>query len=268
MLSKKKPVSFDQRRRNIFGRSRAGRDSGCGRFPIDSTCRQLRRYVDWWTSENGFFGSSEDLAAEAGELLEVLMREYESGPRAVVASGHLVDAPDRTPPRFPPTEVPRVTEEIRQALSMFGVGPATTIFAGGARGADILIAEEGLARGAQLVLCLALPPDEFKERSVALAGADWDDRFQRLLQDADVRRLANEVDVVPEGDEIFGKTNQWMIRLARQADPEPRAIIVWDGQTGDGPGGTQDLVHQLGFRDQDPRVVIIDPTPRVRIPGR
>jgi hypothetical protein len=240
------------------------RVTGCGRFPIDSTRRQLRRYVDWWTSDNSFFGSSGDLAAEAGELLEVLVREYEDGPRAVVASGHLVDAPDRAHPRFPPTEVPRVAEEIRRALNAFGVGPGTTIFAGGARGADILVAEEGLARGAHLVLCLALPPDEFKERSVALAGADWDDRFQRLLQNADVRQLADEVDDVPQGDEVFGKTNEWMIRLARQADPEPRAIIVWDGQTGDGPGGTQDLVNQLGYHDPGPRVMIIDPRPPVR----
>lgn len=240
------------------------RASGCGRFPIDSTRRQLRRYVDWWTSENGFFGGNADLAAEAGELLEVLVREYEDGPRVVVASGHLVDAPDRARPRFPPAEVPRVTEEIRRALNAFGVGPRTTIFTGGARGADILVAEEGLARGARLVLCLALPPDEFKERSVALVDADWGDRFQRLLQDADVRQLADEVDDVPEGDEVFGKTNEWMIDLARRADPEPRAIIVWDGRTGEGPGGTQDFVSQFGYHNPDPRVVIIDPTPRVR----
>jgi hypothetical protein len=38
--------------------------------PIDSTRRQLRRYMAWWTKANGFFAScSGDLAADAEELV-------------------------------------------------------------------------------------------------------------------------------------------------------------------------------------------------------
>jgi hypothetical protein len=44
-------------------------------FALESTARQLRRYVQWWTGANGFFPGTFDLAAEAGELL----RELESG---------------------------------------------------------------------------------------------------------------------------------------------------------------------------------------------
>jgi hypothetical protein len=40
------------------------------RFPIDSTRRQLRRYVDWWTRANGFFQGRSDLAADAAVLLQ------------------------------------------------------------------------------------------------------------------------------------------------------------------------------------------------------
>jgi hypothetical protein len=43
-------------------------------FPLESTARQLRRYVDWWTTANGFFPGAADLAAEAGTLLELLRR--------------------------------------------------------------------------------------------------------------------------------------------------------------------------------------------------
>lgn len=43
-------------------------------FPLESTARQLRRYVDWWTTANGFFPGATDLAAEAGTLLEELRR--------------------------------------------------------------------------------------------------------------------------------------------------------------------------------------------------
>lgn len=41
-------------------------------FPIESTERQLKRYVDWWTKENGYFGGASDLKADAQGLLGVL----------------------------------------------------------------------------------------------------------------------------------------------------------------------------------------------------
>lgn len=47
---------------------------GPARFPVQSTKRQLERYVQWWTKENGYFGGSPDLAGEASQLLEVLSR--------------------------------------------------------------------------------------------------------------------------------------------------------------------------------------------------
>lgn len=49
---------------------RAGSDD---RFPVESTARQLRRYVDWWTKKNGFFpGRAKDLAEDARSLLQFL----------------------------------------------------------------------------------------------------------------------------------------------------------------------------------------------------
>ena len=41
-------------------------------FPLESTARQFRRYVGWWTSANGFFPGRADLAAEAGALVQEL----------------------------------------------------------------------------------------------------------------------------------------------------------------------------------------------------
>ena len=41
-------------------------------FPIESTERQLKRYVDWWTSENGYFDGAGDLKQDALELLSAL----------------------------------------------------------------------------------------------------------------------------------------------------------------------------------------------------
>src|SRR4051812_32306973 len=157
-------------------------------------------------------------------------------PRVVVVSGHMVDTPDRPRPRFPPSEVPRVAAEVAAALDRWAVGPATTLVTGGARGADILAAEAALARGARLRLVLALPPDEFVAASVALPGSDWAERFGELLRVA-------EVEVVDgAGEDVFALTNERILAVARALDDHPCAIVVWDGERGDGPGGTEDFV--------------------------
>jgi CHAT domain len=43
-----------------------------GRFAIESTRRQLSRYVVWWTNANGFFPGTSDLSKDAAELLKTL----------------------------------------------------------------------------------------------------------------------------------------------------------------------------------------------------
>lgn len=56
---------------------RADSDGG-DRFPVDSTRRQLQRYVRWWTRDNGYFGDSPDLAAQARQLLTELPSDQPS----------------------------------------------------------------------------------------------------------------------------------------------------------------------------------------------
>jgi hypothetical protein len=55
---------------------------------------------------------------------------------------------------------------------------------------------------------------------------------------------------------VFVRTNERILAIARSLDEHPHALIVWDGKEGDGPGGTQDFVTQLG---DSGRVVVIDP---------
>ena len=175
----------------------------------------------------------------------------------------MVDAPDRSVPRFPASEVARVTDEINGALDRWSVGEQTTVVCGGARGADIIVAEQARLRGAQVVLCLALPPDEFVDRSVALPDSDWAERFTAVLAHADVRVLGDERSDVASGDDVFAQTNAWIIDVARAAGGQPpHAVIVWDGHAGDGPGGTRDFVRRLGHHGPDPRIAVIDPVPR------
>lgn|GEM_PF-334823 len=184
-----------------------------------------------------------------------------SGAVVVLVSGHMVDSPNRKKPRFPPSEVPRVQREVREALQAWGVGSATTVVTGGARGADVLAAEEALARGARLVLCLALPPEEFVRRSVALPGSDWEMRFRRLLAVADVRVLPHNYGDVGKLD-VFMRANAWMAGIATEMDPVPHVLLVWNGHKGDGPGGTSHMAGLLGLERPQDRVHVIDPTPR------
>ncbi|MEU4420715.1 hypothetical protein AB0F81_08820 [Actinoplanes sp. NPDC024001] len=150
-----------------------------------------------------------------------------------------------------------MTERVREVLDDWPIGAGTTVITGAARGADIIVAEQAYARGAALRLCLALPPEEFERVSVHLPETVWAARFRRLL------RLALQVEVLPPGPDegVFARTNAWMVELARELDPDPYAIVVWDGQAGDRPGGTADLVARLGYPTDHPRLRVIDPTP-------
>ncbi len=184
----------------------------------------------------------------------------------VLVGGHLVDAPDRRRPRFPPAQVPRVTAEVEAVLDRWHVGAGTVVIAGGARGADIIGAEAALARGAEVRLCLALPTEELERRSVALPGTDWSARFRRLLLAADVRHVEAGAGAGPASDDIFARTNQWMVEMATAlAGGRPQAILVWDGGDGDGPGGTADLARRLGSPGPNEGLVVIDPTPGDRV---
>jgi hypothetical protein len=177
-------------------------------------------------------------------------------PEVVVVSGHMVDKPDRPQPRFPPEQVARVAEKVRDQLERWDVGPGTTLVTGGARGADIIAAEAALARGAALRLVLAREPDDFVSASVALPATDWEERFRALLSRSDIEVVGGA------DDEVYARTNERIIERAHEIDERPHAVVVWNGQKGEGPGGTSDFVARLGRVSGDERVVVIDPTPR------
>lgn len=183
-------------------------------------------------------------------------------PGVVVVAGHMVDTPDRSTTRFPADQVPRVRSEIDAIMARWDLGGGTTVICGGARGADILAAEAAHARGAKIRLCLALPRAEFRARSVALAGTDWADRFDSLMGTSQVSVL----DAPPQGDggrDVFALTNDWILQSARDLSDGPvHAIVVWNGERGDGPGGTADFLHKLDFDPADGTVAVIDPTRR------
>ena len=183
-------------------------------------------------------------------------------PAVVIASGHMIDTPDRARPRFTPGEVPRVAAAIGDIFDDWGVDASTTLVCGGARGADILAAEAALDRGASVIVCLPLPLEEFIGASVELPDdRSWVDRLHAVLERSDVRP-PHDFGRRAGAEGVFTLNNSRMIELANaMASGAPHVLGVWDGRSGDGPGGTADVLGRCAPNNPD-RVRIIDPTAR------
>jgi hypothetical protein len=177
----------------------------------------------------------------------------------VVASGHMIDRPDRTAPRFPAKAAPTVTQAVRRTLDDWGVGPGTLLVSGGASGADIIAAEQALLTGSEVWLLLALADDDFIAASVAIEGTDWEDRYRTLRRRCPSWVQEDELGPLDTSDEgaIFARNNEWCLEVgAAQAPPGGlRALAVWDGSAGDGRGGTADFVERAWRLGVEVRVI-------------
>lgn len=161
----------------------------------------------------------------------------------VLFSGHRVDAPDRPVPRFPATHAAEAASAIRAALPK----NAFTGLSSASNGGDILFLEACAARAMACHIVLPFPPDEFLRRSVATeAPGDWEARFRRLWDATpDARR---HVLTPQDGANPYAACNDALLSLAAE-EGEPLVIALWDGQKGDGSGGTADLVAQARARN-------------------
>jgi hypothetical protein len=180
--------------------------------------------------------------------------------QVVVVSGHMVDAPDRPAVRFPAWAEPGVAGAVRIVLGDWGVDAGTLVISGGARGADIIVAEEARAMGATVWLLLALPDDEFVDASVRLPGTDWEARFWALRRSCPTwvqPEVLGELSNGAEGADVFARNNEWCLEAGRAQAPADRlrAVVVWDGGTADSTGGTGDFVARAVELGVEVRVI-------------
>ena len=108
-----------------------------------------------------------------------------------------------------------------------------------------------------------MPRDQFVAKSVADAGPDWIARFDsaRLHPPlADPRRLGRSPCLAPSQEDdytIWDRNNLWMLNNAMVNGGENVTVIaLWDGNPGDGPGGTEPMVRRATERGA--RVLVID----------
>src|SRR5688572_447415 len=83
--------------------------------------------------------------------------------KVAVFSGHMIDAPGRKTPRFPPEKEGAVRERLARQLEEWKIGPGDLAICGGAQGGDMLFAEVCADRKAEVWLLLPLPEGDFLE---------------------------------------------------------------------------------------------------------
>jgi hypothetical protein len=168
--------------------------------------------------------------------------------QALLFSGHMLDAPGRAVPRFPPSMEPAARDAITRQLDDLQAGPGDIAVCSGACGGDLLFAEAVLARGLRLEVYLPFDAETFAMASVDFAGGHWRSRYDAVLAAARVHLMSAERAPLPPGQDAYEATNLWMLEAAQGAQARQTVFIcLWNGEGGDGPGGTQhmmDLVRQ------------------------
>jgi hypothetical protein len=171
-------------------------------------------------------------------------------------TGHRVDAPDRKTPRFPAAKEQHARAMIFEAVRTEKAKAKGAVFgiAGGACGGDILFHEICEALEIPSQMYLVLPKNDYIKVSVADGGPDWVERFNRLY-DKLKPKILSDSDRLPrwlrtkKDYNIWQRSNLWMLHNALFISQDHLSLIaLWNGATGDGPGGTEDMVERAKDR--------------------
>ncbi len=234
-------------------------------FDVDAVGRQLELY-----RELGVLGAAveaaEEAVAEARARLAPVAEPPPGPARVVVFSGHRLDAPGRKAPRFPPTPeaVAAARRMIAEAVEdvRTGAGGRVVGLAGGASGGDVLFHEVCAEQGVPTTLYLAAPRDAYVAASVADAGPDWVERFDRLRERLPVRVLGERLELpgwlaAKEDYSVWQRSNLWLLHNALVQGPSRVTVVaLWNGEAGDGPGGTAHMVETV--RQRGGHAVVLD----------
>ena len=190
-------------------------------------------------------------------------------PNVVVFAGHMIDRPERVKGRFPPELEPAVMKELRHRIYKLDPGFG---FASAACGSDILFLEAMLDRGAEISIVLPYDRAEFVRDSVAfVSNSNWRSRFNRVLE-----RANRVITASPQKLEIGGIAYEFCNDLlfglatirARQLETTLTPLAVWDGMTGDGPGGAASAIQSWRRAGSEPRIVDLRKIADRRAPAR
>ena len=232
--------------------------AGQAEFVADAVRKQLTVYEELQLFQKHI--------ARVGQVLPPAPAAVAAGsavPRTIVFTGHQIDAPDRTEPRFPADKEPVARAAIREAVEreLARYGRAVGI-AGAASGGDILFHEVCAELGIPTTPYLAVPPETYVPRSVAPGGPDWVSRFYAIHGRCPTAPILARTTQLPgwlrhhQGYTIWQRNNLWILNEALSAGARNVTLIaLWNGLHGDGPGGTSDMIRQARERGAETRIL-------------
>ena len=177
-------------------------------------------------------------------------------PRAILFTGHRIDAPGRGSPRFPAAKEKQAWDLILEAVAREKERAGGRLFgiSGGASGGDILFHEACEQLGIPSQMYLVLPKTDYIKSSVADSGPDWVARFNRLYDRLKPKVLSDSEHLprwlrAKKDYNIWQRSNLWMLHNALFISRDHLTLIaLWNGTAGDGPGGTADMVKRAQDR--------------------
>ena len=193
------------------------------------------------------------LARAIPEAADVL--RHLPAPDVVAFAGHMIDAPDRSTPRFPRALVPAVQSAMREYLARLH---APIVYASAACGADLMFIEGALEIGAEVNIVLPFSREDFVQTSVAFGGEGWVDRFDAAL--ARAARVIMATDERYLGDDVLFEhaallLEGFAILRAAQLETSPALYCVIDAGSSGAVGGTHASFERWSRRVGPPRLL-------------
>ena len=166
-------------------------------------------------------------------------------------SGHMIDAPGRSEPRFPPNKEKIAAQSITKKLGELDAGPKDLALCSGACGGDLLFAEACLKLDVHLQIRIPFDEPTFLKNSVTFAGGNWRERYYAVKNNklTTLFVMPEELGPTPPKVNPYEQSNLWQLYTALSMGAEKvRFICLWDRKGGDGPGGTKHMHDSIKER--------------------
>lgn len=182
-------------------------------------------------------------------------RQWE--PRKVfLFSGHMVDEPNRSLPRFPNTDkhIEIAYQAIAHTLKKLGAGPEDLALTQGACGGDLLFTKACLALGVRVQWLQPFAEPDFIQRSVIRGGESWRLRYLSMSTcvTQPIRAAPESLGPPPsrmDSNYAYERCNHWLLYTALSYGIRKiNFICLWDGNEGDGRGGTKHMIDEVRRR--------------------
>ena len=229
-------------------------------FVSDAVRRQLSLYQDLGLLKENADAVSSVLGAAPVDA------QAASSQRVLLFTGHMIDAAGRSEPRFPPDKVEIAKAKIAEAVAAEQqvAGGIAYGSAGCSSGGDILFHQVCDDLKIATRIFLAVPRELYVRESVAHAGPQWVEEFNKLVKPPRPVRVLCDTTELPRwlqnkpNYNMWQRNNLWNLHnaLAAAGGENVTLIALWNGASGDKPGGTADMVQKA--QERGAKTIILD----------